>query len=198
MATARRRWFRLLRRFRENNDCHDWVFLSDEFYYKAGQSLPQYGDYGDFPQLEDGVGTARMLLEGFYRQEPTLPKSIETPRNVLILTGKLASMTLQPILARLNEIDGLYVDCMVVESQFWGKSVDVAGLITGSDLLDTLNQTNLAGYAFGVIPSVMLKSGTEQFLDDITITGIKEKTNLTLRVVDDPYNAREFVSHVLN
>jgi putative radical SAM enzyme (TIGR03279 family) len=183
--------------FRQDTGTQDWVFLSDEFYYKAGQPLPQYGDYADFPQLEDGVGTARMLLEGFYRLEPSLPKTIEPSRNVLVLTGKLAAMTLLPIVARLNQIEGLYVDCMAVESQFWGQAVDVAGLITGGDIRVALQKIQVEGYAFGVIPGVMLKSGTTQFLDDLTVEDLVALCGLPIRVVRDPYNAQAFVSTVL-
>jgi NifB/MoaA-like Fe-S oxidoreductase len=58
---------------------------------------------------------------------------------------------------------------MAVESQFWGQAVDVAGLITGGDIRAALQKIQVAGYAFGVIPGVMLKSGTTQFLDDLTV-----------------------------
>jgi putative radical SAM enzyme (TIGR03279 family) len=112
------------------------IFVSDEFYHKAGRPLPTYEAYGEFSVLEDGVGTARSLIDSFFELESSLPKTIEPFQKVLVLTGKLAAMTLDPILRRLNEIDGLYLDCLPIESRFWGDAVDVAGLVTGQDILD--------------------------------------------------------------
>ncbi len=179
--------------FVKKTGADDFVFLSDEFYYKAGQPLPDYTDYGEFPQLDDGVGTARMLLEDFYRLEPHLPEQCDPARKVLILTGKLATMTLAPIVRRLNGIRGLYLDCLTVESGFWGQSVDVAGLVTGQDLLDTLSRQDLSGYDFALIPSVMLKQDTDLFLDGVTVKEVAQKTGINIRVVDDPYSAKRLL-----
>ena len=175
----------------------DFVFLSDEFYLKAGLPFPNYTEYGDFPQLDDGVGTARVLLQGFFKEESTLPKSLPSPRNVLLLTGKLGAMILQPIAARLNQIEGVYVDVMTVESAFWGEAVDVAGLVTGADILATLNKHNLSGYQAALLPAVMLKQDTEQFLDDVRVSEIEAKTGLPMHVIADAYSAKELVNAVL-
>ncbi len=177
-------------------DGEEFVYLSDEFYFKAGLPLPGAEDYGDFPQLDDGVGTARMLLEDFHDLESTLPDKLETPQNIMILTGKLATMVLSPIATRLNEIEGLYVDLMGVESKFWGDAVNVAGLITGHDIIETLRHQDLSGYAFALIPSVMLKQGTQEFLDTKTVDEVSEQLGLDIRIVEDPYSAEELLEQL--
>lgn len=179
-------------------DARDFVFLSDEFYFKAGLPLPAYTEYGDFPQLDDGVGTARMLLEDFFNLEHELPQAVAEPYNVVLLTGKLGAMILQPIATRLNAIDGLYVDLLPVKSQFWGDSVDVAGLVTGEDILSTLSQMDYSGYRSAIIPSVMLKQSTDAFLDGKTVAEVSSALNLPFQVVADSYSARELVDHILN
>ncbi len=179
-------------------DAADFVFLSDEFYFKAGRSLPNYTEYGDFPQLDDGVGTARMLLEGFYALEESLPTALPQSVNVLLLTGKLGAMILQPIAARLNAIEGLYVDVTPVQSGFWGDAVDVAGLVTGADILGTLSKLDLSGYRAAIIPSVMLKQSTDAFLDGKTVAEISESLKLPFRVVADSYSARELLDYILH
>jgi len=178
-------------------DAADFVFLSDEFYFKAGRELPNYQEYGDFPQLDDGVGTARMLLEDFFKLEKELPHSVGEPYNLLVLTGKLGAMILQPIATRLNQIDGLYIDLLAVKSKFWGDSVDVAGLVTGEDILDQLSQMDLSGYRAAIIPSVMLKQSTEDFLDGRTVAEVSQALQLPFRVVNDSYSARELIEKVL-
>ncbi|WP_373531445.1 DUF512 domain-containing protein [Vampirovibrio sp.] len=182
----------------QHADAADFVFLSDEFYFKAGLPLPAYGEYGDFPQLDDGVGTARMLLEDFFNLEATLPASVNPSFNVLLLTGKLGAMILQPIATRLNAVDGLYVDLLAVKSQFWGDSVDVAGLVTGEDILSTLSQMDISGYRSAIIPSVMLKQSTETFLDGKTVSEISQALGLPFQIVQDSYSAKELVDKVFS
>jgi putative radical SAM enzyme (TIGR03279 family) len=182
--------------FTQASQNQDFIFLSDEFYFKAGLPLPQYETYGDFPQLDDGVGTVRMLLEDFYALEESLPKTLTPPRNHLILTGQYAAMAITPIITRLNEIEGLYLDVVSVESQFWGMPVAVAGVITGQDILAALEKTELSGYQSAIIPAIMLKHDSETFLDGLTVSDLAQKLNLPFQVLQDPYSAEEFLAHL--
>ncbi|MEM0950837.1 MAG: DUF512 domain-containing protein [Cyanobacteria bacterium P01_H01_bin.74] len=179
-------------------DANDFVFLSDEFYFKAGLPLPSYNDYGDFPQLEDGVGTGRMLLETFFDQEADLPKSMSQKTTVLLLTGKLGAMILQPIVTRLNAIDNLFVDLVAVQSSFWGQSVDVAGLITGADIVNTVLGMHLVNYRSAIIPGVMLKDGTDLFLDDKSVAEVSAQIELPIQIVHDAYSADALLSVLFN
>ncbi len=182
-------------------DAADFVYLSDEFYFKAGLPLPSYGEYGDFPQLDDGVGTARMLLEDFFKREDQLPESVYPEKRLLLLTAKLGAMILQPIATRLNAIDGLFIDVLAVQTSFWGDSVDVAGLVTGEDIVRNLTQGDLAAtlpnYDAAIIPSVMLKQSTEMFLDGLTVTEVSERVGgLPFRIVQNSYSAEELLEKV--
>jgi NifB/MoaA-like Fe-S oxidoreductase len=107
-------------------------------------------------------------------------------------------MILQPIATRLNAIEGLYVDLLAVKSQFWGDSVDVAGLVTGEDILSTLSQMDYSGYRAAIIPSVMLKQSTDAFLDGKTVAEVSSTLNLPFQVVSDSYSARELVDHIFS
>ncbi len=176
----------------------EFVFLSDEFYFRAGLPLPAYEAYGDFPQLDDGVGTARLLLQDFFELEPTLPEAVPQPVRVMAVTGKLGAMILQPIVTRLNAIQGVYVDLVPVANRFWGDSVDIAGLVTGQDIRATLSPMDLSAYQAVIIPAVMLKESTDAFLDDVTVADLETALKCPFRVVRDAYSAREFVRRVLS
>jgi putative radical SAM enzyme (TIGR03279 family) len=181
----------------QHPDARDFVFLSDEFYFKAGLDLPAYEEYADFPQLDDGVGTARMLLSEFFELEKTLPNAVSEKANFLLLTGKLGAMILQPIATRLNAIEGLYIDVVAVQSKFWGESVDVAGLVTGADIIATLSQMELSGYRAALIPSVMLKQSTDAFLDGKTVAELSRQLGLPFHVIQDSYSAHELLDAIL-
>jgi putative radical SAM enzyme (TIGR03279 family) len=164
----------------------DWAYLSDEFYFRAGRPLPD--SYEEFPQLEDGVGTGQALLESFYAL--ALPEKADPPQRVVMLTGRLAAEILTPIAQRLNQIPGMFVDVLPVSSRFWGESVDVAGLITGQDLIDALASLPAGHFQAATIPAVMLKADTDLFLDGLSLQTVSERIGLPIRVVADPYSAR--------
>lgn len=44
-----------------------FAFLGDEIYLKAGVDVPSRRHYGDYPQIEDGVGMVRSFLNSFER-----------------------------------------------------------------------------------------------------------------------------------
>jgi putative radical SAM enzyme (TIGR03279 family) len=179
--------------FQKKTGLKEFAFASDEFYVRAELPIPGYEAYGDFPQLDDGVGTARILTEEFFELESTLPAAVAVPRNYVALTGKLGAMVLQPIIQRLNKIEGLYLDLITIDNQFWGEAVTVVGLITGQDILNTLSQTDLSGYTSILIPETMLKSGDVLFLDGYSIADLEAKLGCKLEVVPDPSRAQSLL-----
>jgi len=42
-----------------------FAFLGDEIYIKAGLPIPSRRHYGNYPQIEDGVGMIRAFLNSF-------------------------------------------------------------------------------------------------------------------------------------
>ena len=56
-----------------------FAFLGDEIYIKAGMEIPSRRHYGNYPQIEDGVGMVRTFLEGFERLVRTASGSDRIP-----------------------------------------------------------------------------------------------------------------------
>lgn len=54
------------REFRSNLGT-TFAFLGDEIYLKAGAEIPSRRHYGNYPQIEDGVGMIRTFIDGFNR-----------------------------------------------------------------------------------------------------------------------------------
>jgi NifB/MoaA-like Fe-S oxidoreductase len=69
-----------------------------------------------------------------------------------------------------------------VENRFFGPSVNVAGLLTGKDLLNELRGRELGERV--LIPSTMLRHGEEVFLDDMTPFELSEKLNVPVIPVE--------------
>ncbi len=170
---------------------------SDEFYIKAGINFPEDDFYRGYGQLDDGVGTARLLIDDYNRHKSRLPKSLPAPLNITIATGQLACEVMKPIITDLNKIKNLNINLIPVKSGFWGDEITVSGLITGKDLLETLlpmrnELTNL------LIPSIMLKKYTDKFLDDLTIKDLQEKLGVNIKIIRNCYSNEELINLILN
>ena len=145
-----------------------FAFPSDEFYLLAERPFPSARTYEGYPQLGNGVGGSRKFLEDFRRWDRRLPASVRG-RRLTVVTGALAVPVLAGVIARLNRIAGLHVRLVPVANTFFGGSVACAGLLTGSDILRTLERDQRQLGEEILIPSVCLKDGEDVFLDDIRL-----------------------------
>ena len=164
------------------------VCCSDEFFLKAGYDIPPKSYYGNYSQLSDGVGSLRLLLEDFKTFK--LPKSLKTPVKLILATSVAAEKAIVEISAKLNKIENLKTIVAPVKSEYWGKDITVAGLITSDDLVRTVK--DLDGDIV-VIPSIMLKPYSEDFLDGNNLDYVREQTGKEFFVVKNNYSFGEVV-----
>jgi len=188
-------------------------YCSDEMYLRAVRAIPPARCYGGFPQLENGVGTMALMKREFRRRlhefvgadsisaRGTLrrvngtsrtPSPTDTrPRVVSVATGLAAAPFLQKL---AKQAEAAATDARVtvnvcgVENRFFGSSVDVAGLLTGGDLLAALKGRSLGEALY--IPSVMLQRTGEVpgadslFLDGMTVAGLSAALGLPVIPAD--------------
>ena len=164
------------------------VCCSDEFFLLAEREIPPTKYYGNFCQLEDGVGALRMLLDDF--KSSALPKSIKKPLKMSFAASYAAKYAIEKIAKDLNKIKNLTVTVNPVKSNYWGQDITVAGLITTDDLINTVKDLDTD---MVIIPTVMLKPYSEDFLDGKTLTYVKEQTGKDFFVVKDIYSMKEIV-----
>ena len=96
---------------------------------------------------------------------------------------------------KLNRIKNLKTQVAAVKSEYWGKDITVAGLITTEDLIRTVKDKTCD---LVVIPSVMLRQYTETFLDGKTLDYVKQKTGKTFLVIQNIYSMEEFIAYIKN
>lgn len=158
-----------------------FVHASDEFYLLAGMDLPEAERYDGYPQLENGVGTLRLLWDEF--EEALQAAEPEPhPEEISVGTGLLAAPWITRM-ARMAEqkFPGLSVHVYPVKNVFFGESITVAGLLTGQDLLE-----QLAGKKLGsrlLLPVTMFRSGEEVFLDDMTVDQLQKALQVPVNIV---------------
>lgn len=158
------------------------VCCSDEFFLLAGMPIPDKKYYGDFGQLDDGVGSLRYLLENF--KACKLPKKVSKPLKIAFATSFAAKEAFYEIAETLNKIENLTVTINPVKSNYWGENITVAGLITSDDLIAAVKDVD-ADYV--VIPSIMLKPYSEDFLDGNNLDYVRAKTNKNFIINTEKY-----------
>jgi putative radical SAM enzyme (TIGR03279 family) len=158
-----------------------FAWLSDEWYLLAGRSLPPRPSYEHLPQQENGVGSIRAFLEELDRATQSLPAALPRPRRLSWVVGRLVAQALQPVVERLNQIEGLELLLHGLPSPYWGQDLVVTGLLTGADLLE-----GLAGLDLGeelLLPSVMLRQGEKVFLDDTSLEELASQLPVPIRLM---------------
>ncbi len=147
------------------------VCAADEMFLIARRHLPQADYYGDFPQVENGVGMIRLFLDEFDIERLDFPDKVEPPVKAVAITGKaMASIMDKQITPILNRIEGLSVRAAAVENRFLGNSVTIAGLLAGRDILQALEGME-ADYI--ILPPDCLNADGF-FLDDLTLDEFKD------------------------
>jgi putative radical SAM enzyme (TIGR03279 family) len=155
------------------------VHIADEFYIKAGIPFPAYKEYGDFPQLENGVGLVPSFLQS--SKKLRLPKKVQ-PKKIALFTGASFMPYLQEFTTRLQSIEGLTLDLFKVENSFFGPSVTVTGLLTGKDVLKAVLGKTKADCL--LVPDVVLKSGEDVFLDNVTLKDLEENLGMQVKAIE--------------
>jgi len=154
-----------------------FLFLADEFYLKAGLPFPTIREYGDFPQIENGVGMVPLFMR---EAERTLRSArLLGDFKATVITGASAFGFVSEFVDKLAKKTGVQIITTAVENRLFGSSVTVSGLVSGKDILATLDGKNV-GKAL-LVPDVMLKEGEGMFLDDISLKKLEEK--LKCRVI---------------
>ncbi len=158
-----------------------FVFPADEFYLQAGQTIPPFVDYEEFPQIENGVGMVtqfrQQAKEVLLETEP-----LELDR-ITLVTGCLFKDELLKFADQLSLKAGVKLDVIAIKNDFFGPDVTVTGLITGTDLLNQLQHLTLG--AGLLIPDVMLKDGDRLFLDDMSIEDIDSSLKTSVLAVEN-------------
>ena len=159
------------------------AYPADEFFLLAEQPIPQADYYGEFDQLEDGVGLWALLSQEFTDAlEAEAPRPLS--REISIATGTAAAPLLASLAALAEEVfPGLSVTVHGIPNRLFGGAVNVAGLLCGKDIA-----WGLAGKELGeelLLPAVMLRHEKDKFLDDTTVPWLEGQTGTPIRLVEN-------------
>lgn len=165
-----------------------FVRLSDEFYLVAGEEIPSEEFYDDFHQIEDGVGMVRCFRDAIDNTLDDL--DINMKGSFSIVTGTLAYPELLEASKKIkNKNKNIQLDVYQIINNYFGSTITIAGLLTGTDIIDQTKEIINSKYL--IMPNNMFRKGYELadssekiMLDDMKIKDIESALDIKVIVVD--------------
>ncbi|MGI6405149.1 MAG: DUF512 domain-containing protein [Syntrophaceticus sp.] len=166
--------------FRSRNEV-SLIYLADEFYLKARYPFPSHKEYDGFPQLENGIGMARLFYEDFRKLSPLLTRKAKRLCHIVLATSQDGAKVLYPVVKRLQLIKNLKLRLISIPNTFFGPRITVTGLLTGQDLLWGLRQ--LRGEDI-LLPNNLVRSGTSLFLDGLHVADVEREIGCRIHLIE--------------
>ena len=171
-------------------------YASDEFYVKSGTPLPEYEFWGDFTQIENGVGMLSSFEYEFMCALSALDddeKNVE--RHVTVATGYASYEMINKLCQRLMEdCPNLKINVEKIKNNFFGGEVTVTGLLTGKDISEQLMGKDLGEAVY--LSRNVLRSEGDLFLCGMTPEELKEKLGTNVCFTDN--DGGDFLYSILN
>jgi putative radical SAM enzyme (TIGR03279 family) len=173
-------------RFRKETE-RAFIYPSDEFFIVAERPLPATKYYDGFPQMENGVGIVRSFVLDFRRQARLFPKRLRTRKRLTLVTAELAAGFMQrDVVKRLRLVGNLDVRLVVAPNVLYGRSVTVAGLLSGKCLYSALAGSDTGDLVL-LPPDILNESGV--LLDDLTPGQLGQRLHVPVMMYDGDWRA---------
>ncbi len=158
---------RIIDELRAVNVRPEFFQAADELFLLAEKDIPEDEYYGEYDQLDNGVGMARLFIDDAMScaREPKVRLQKPRPLSVEIVTGTRAAKIFDAVLPSDLGIEGVQAKITPVVNDFWGEMVTAGNLLTGRDILRAI-QNSKADIIF-IPPKVINDNGL--FLDDMAI-----------------------------
>ncbi len=151
------------------------LYLADEFFLLANYPIPQREYYEGFPQLENGVGMVRQLLD---KCEESQYIRIKKPykmkyQSITLLTAELIYPIIKKIGEHITNIYKIKVDVLPIVNNYLGRSITVTGLLSASDVIQQIHNREDLGEVIILPENMFNQEGIT--IDDYSISDIEQK-----------------------
>jgi putative radical SAM enzyme (TIGR03279 family) len=146
----------------------NWVYGSDELYLLAERDLPGAEHYGDFAQIENGIGAVASLRLRVAAGLSSLPRM--DGRRIGVVTGKGMAALMPELLISLHDSTGAKFELIVAESSLFGPTITTAGLLVGADIRRALQDRH--DLSLALIPAETINEDGI-FLDDVVFETLR-------------------------
>lgn len=155
------------------------VYLADEWYLLAEDSVPPDEMYDDYPQIENGIGLVRQFLDDSARLRKV--KGVPTVTSCTLVCGTLMAPLMRQAARDLARALEIQVHVVPVGNRLFGDTVTVSGLLGAEDILAGLQEEALGEVV--VVPRAMFadytpgreEQGPPRTLDDWTLAQMADR-----------------------
>jgi putative radical SAM enzyme (TIGR03279 family) len=162
-----------------------FVYPSDEWYLVAGREVPPAHEYDDFPQVENGVGLVRQLLDEWDQLKGRLPAAVLA--RATLACGTLVAPVMTRIVEEWNTLAGMDLQLVPVVNRFFGPVTTVSGLLTGQDVIIALQGGSLGELV--LLPRAMFtgqycaaSTPADITLDDLSVAEISARLGVRVEM----------------
>ncbi|MBQ8394247.1 MAG: DUF512 domain-containing protein [Clostridia bacterium] len=158
----------------------DFLLPADEYFVKAERPFKDATFYGDFEQIENGIGMTSKFLSEVDWALSELPENTALPKakKSVIVCGVSAAKINRAVAEKcMAKLEGLTVDVLPVVNDFFGTTVTCTGLLTGVDMLRALQtyRAGKGGFDEVILAGNTMKEFEDVFLCGMTLDGLKEQ-----------------------
>ena len=163
----------------------NFLLPADEYFIKAERPFKDADFYGDFEQIENGIGmTSKFLQEAneafneLITQNGQGRYALKTKKRSVIISGVSAEKTLQALADKCNNaVEGLHAEVLAIKNDFFGHTVTCTGLLTGVDILRALQKlrADTGEYDEVLLAGNTMREFEDVFLCGMTLEELKEK-----------------------
>ena len=147
-----------------------WVYGSDELYLLAEEPLPDAEHYGEFPQIENGVGAVTSLRGRVAEGLERLPRL--EGRRIAVVTGVSMAPLMPPLLEQLTAATGARFELLPIDNSLFGPTTTTAGLLVSDDIRRAL--AGRTDFDLALIPAESINENGV-FLDDTSFVALREE-----------------------
>ena len=167
----------------------NFLLPADEYFIKAERVFKDKEFYGEFEQIENGIGlTTKFIFEAEEALADLPERKLKKKRKVLVVSGVSAKKVNEELARKVMEkIDGLQVEVLAIENEFFGKTVTCTGLLTGIDIgnaVENYFKTNAKPDKI-LLPANTLKEFEEVFLCGTTLKQLKKRLGCKIAINRD-------------
>ena len=163
----------------------NFLLPADEYFVKAGRPFKDAAFYGEFEQIENGIGmTAKFLSEAESALSSLILENdggryvLKKPKRSVIVCGESAANINKTLAEKCNQaMEGLQAEVLPIQNDFFGHTVTCTGLLTGEDILKALQKYREEQGEFDevVLAGNTMKEFEDVFLCGMTLGELKER-----------------------
>lgn len=158
----------------------NFIFASDDFYVRANRPFPSYDAYGNFEQIENGVG----MFSAFMHDYNEVCQKTAYRRTFLIVTGVAAKPFIEEYAKKTETfVEGLKVYVIAPVNKFFGPTITASGLLTGGDVKEAILNFD-KDFDEVVLPRNMMKETENVFLDGMTLESLQKQIKKPVKLAD--------------